>query len=150
MRCFEYPVLSLISDNYSGVSMSTFLSPQTFPGFDTSLSSGVSQSRDAPLCLTSSSISSLVIRSPPPPGPCLPGPSPGRPPWVPLQCTAPASASARALASRDHPASPGATSAASNTRHSAAATATQAAPDTPSPATLLGVGWSVVGEHSFL
>lgn len=64
MRCFEYPVLSLISDNYSGVSMSTFLSPKTFPSFDTLLSSGVSQSPDAPLCLTSSSISSLVIKPP--------------------------------------------------------------------------------------
>ena len=51
MRCFEYPVLSLISDNYSGVSMSTFLSPQTFPSSDTSLSSGVSQSPDH-LCVS--------------------------------------------------------------------------------------------------
>ena len=63
MRCSEYPVLSLISDNYSGVSMSAFLSPQTFPSSDTSLSSGVSQSPAAPLCLTSCLLE-LVIRSP--------------------------------------------------------------------------------------
>ena len=142
MRCSEYPVLSLISDNYSGVSMSAFLSPQTFPTFDTSLSSVVSQSPAAPLCLTSC-LQSLVIRSSHP-RPCLPGPSPGRAPWAPPQCTAPASVPATALASRGHRASVGATSAASNTRHSAAATATQAAQGTPSPATSPGQGWSAI------
>ena len=63
MRCSEYPVLSLISDNYSGVSMSAFLSPQTFPSFDTLLPSGVSLVMH--LCLSPPAQyppSSLVIR----------------------------------------------------------------------------------------